>query len=131
MAKIVFYSQTGQTKKYVRKLTTYEPVELTPDSFDREMTEPFILVIPSYEEHVHPIVLDTAELFLETGNNLEYCKGIFGGGNRNFAQLFCVTAKTLSKTYGLPLLHEFEFQGSALDVEKLKKELEKFDQPDA
>lgn len=125
MSAIVFYSQTGQTRKYVTKIKNCEKIELTPDSFEIEMTQPFLLVMPSYEENVHPIVIDTAEDFLETAQNVHYCKGIFGGGNRNFAQLFCITAKTLSKKYDLPLLHKFEFQGSCLDVEKIQEELDK------
>ena len=125
MSAIVFYSQTGQTRKYVTKIKNCEKIEITPDSFKIEMTQPLLLVMPSYEENVHPIVIDTAEDFLETAQNAHYCKGIFGGGNRNFAQLFCITAKTLSEKYDLPLLHEFEFQGSRLDVEKIQEELDK------
>lgn len=125
MAKIVYFSQTGQTRKYVEKIKNYEKVEITPEYFEIEMEEPFILVIPSYESHVHPIVIDTAADFLETSGNRTYCMGIFGGGNRNFGQLFCITAKTLSKEYQIPVLHEFEFQGSKLDVEKMEEELDK------
>lgn len=123
MAKIVYFSQTGQTRKFVEKIPNTEIIEITPDDFEMEVTEPFILVMPSYETNVHPIVIDTAADFLETADNVDYCKGLFGGGNRNFAELFCITAKTLSKEYDLPLLHEFEFQGSPLDVKKMEEEL--------
>lgn len=127
MASIVFFSQTGQTKKYVAKVKGYQTIELTTTDYEIEMTEPFILVMPSYEANVHPIVIDTAADFLETADNLTYCKGLFGGGNRNFANLFCITAKTLSKEYDIPLLHEFEFQGSPLDVKKLEEVLNKIE----
>lgn len=127
MAKIVYYSQTGQTKKFVAKAKAYEAIEITPEDFEVEMTEPFILVMPSYEPFVLPIVVDTGADFLETANNLEYCKGLFGGGNRNFSELFCITAKTLSKDYDIPMLHAFEFQGTPLDVEKLVEELDKIE----
>lgn len=123
MAKVVYFSQTGQTKKFVDKISNTEIIEITTKDFEEEVTEPFILIMPSYETNVHPIVIDTAADFLETADNINYCKGLFGGGNRNFADLFCITAKTLSKEYGLPLLHEFEFQGSPLDVKKLEEEL--------
>ena len=56
--------------------------------------------------------------------------GLFGVGNRNFAELFCVTAKTLSKEYEIPLLHTFEFQGSPLDVKKMEEELLKIEHDD-
>lgn len=123
MAKIVYYSQTGQTKKFVEKITDFESIEITSSNFEIEMKEPFILVMPTYEPNVHPIVIDTAADFLETADNIYFCKGLFGGGNRNFGNLFCITAKLLSKEYKLPLLHQFEFQGTPLDVEKLTKEL--------
>jgi len=123
MAKIVYYSQTGQTRKFVEKISHTEKIEISPNHFEIEMSEPFILVMPSYETNVHPIVIDTAADFLETADNISYCKGLFGGGNRNFAELFCITAKTLSKEYDLPMLHAFEFQGSPLDVKKLEEEL--------
>ena len=128
MAKVVFFSQTGQTRKYVEKVEGYEKVEITPEHFAIEMDEPFILVVPSYEAHVFPIVIDTVACFLETAQNTAYCKGLFGGGNRNFAQLFCITARTLSSDYQIPVIHEFEFQGSILDVQKLEEVLDKIDQ---
>jgi protein involved in ribonucleotide reduction len=123
MAKIVYFSQTGQTRKFVEKISNIDAIEITPDNFNIEVTQPYILVMPSYETNVHPIVIDTAADFLETAANISYCKGLFGGGNRNFAELFCITAKTLSKEYDLPLLHTFEFQGSPFDVKKLEEEL--------
>ena len=67
------------------------------------------------------------EEFLEWADNAKLCKGFFGGGNRNFAQLFCVTVKELSAEFDIPVLHGFEFQGSAYDVAKLTEELEKID----
>jgi protein involved in ribonucleotide reduction len=127
MAKIVYYSQTGQTRKFVEKIKNIESLEITPDNFEFEMAEAFILVMPSYETNVHPIVIDTAADFLETADNLSYCKGLFGCGNRNFAELFCITARTLAEEYDIPLLHTLEFQGSPLDVQKMEEELLQID----
>jgi len=123
MAKIVYFSETGQTRKFVEKVPNVEHIEIAINHFDIEMTEPFILVMPSYETNVHPIVIDTASDFLETADNERHCKGLFGGGNRNFAELFCITAKTLAEEYDIPLLHTFEFQGSPLDIKKMEEEL--------
>lgn len=127
MAKIVYYSQTGQTRKFVNKINAIEKIEITPDDFEIEMTDPYILVMPSYETNVHPIVIDTAADFLETADNVKYCKGLFGGGNRNFAELFCITAKMLSEEYEIPLLHTFEFQGTDSDIKKMEEELLKIE----
>lgn len=127
MTKIVYFSQTGQTRKFVNKVKDYPKIEITADNYAIEMDTSFILVVPSYESHVDPVVIDTAADFLETANNITFCKGLFGGGNRNFASLFCVTAKSLAETYDLPFLHAFEFQGSPSDVKALKEELRKYD----
>ncbi|OYQ67373.1 class Ib ribonucleoside-diphosphate reductase assembly flavoprotein NrdI [Aerococcus sp. 1KP-2016] len=128
MACIVYYSLTGQTRKFVNKVTGFDKYEISSDKEAIEMSEPFIMVIPSYESHVYGDVIETAEEFLECGDNAQLCKGFFGGGNRNFAQLFCVTVKELSALFDVPVLHGFEFQGSPLDVAKLTKELEEIDQ---
>ena len=65
--------------------------------------------------------------FMETGDNASYCRGVMGGGNRNFAQLFCYSAKDFAEDFDVPLLHMFEFQGSDYDVKLLEKEIEKID----
>lgn len=127
MAKIVYYSETGQTRQFVNKLKAYDKIEITMDYYEVEVLEPFILVMPSYEANVHPIVIDTAADFLEYKNNLAYCKGLFGGGNRNFAKLFAITAKTLAMDYDLALLHCFEFQGSDTDTDQLNEEMKNID----
>lgn len=118
---LVYMSLTGQTRKFVKK-SGFESIELEPTNPFITVEEPYILVVPTYEVDVTEIIND----FLETGDNVSLCKGIFGGGNRNFAELFCFTADDLSKEYGIPVLHRFEFQGSKNDIEKLRKEVDKF-----
>lgn len=127
MASIVYYSLTGQTRRFINKVKGFDTYEISSAVAPVTMTEPFIMVIPSYESHVYGDVIETAEEFLEWADNANLCKGFFGGGNRNFAQLFCVTVKELSAGFDIPVLHGFEFQGSAYDVAKLTEELEKID----
>lgn len=43
-----------------------------------------------------------------------------GSGNRNFGPEFCHVARRYAKTYGIPVLYEFEFNGTPEDVEKVK-----------
>ena len=119
MAKIVYFSLTGQTQKFVQKLPQYESYQIDAINPFVEMDGPFILVVPTYEREV----LEIVDEFMQTGSNQSLCQGIFGGGNRNFAQLFCFTAKDIAEDYQLPLLHLFEFQGSASDVQALDKEM--------
>lgn len=127
MAGVVYYSVSGKTRRFVSRISDkHNVIELGYDPFI-QMTEPFICVVPSYEQHVFPDVYDSFEDFFMTGNNVGLCKGLFAAGNRNFAELFGVTANELRDEFGLDILHYFEFQGSDYDLEKIEKELDNID----
>ncbi|MDN6293997.1 MAG: class Ib ribonucleoside-diphosphate reductase assembly flavoprotein NrdI [Alkalibacterium sp.] len=113
---IIYFSLTGQTRKFVDKLNM-DVLELNPADPFVEINEPFIIVTPAYDKEVTEILND----FLETGSNIEWFKGVAGGGNINFGKLFAFTAKDIARDYNVPLLHTFEFQGNQADVSKLKK----------
>lgn len=120
--KLVFFSLTGQTRRFVAK-TGLKGVEILPLNPFVCMNEPYLLIVPTYDKEVTAPIFE----FLEYKNNREYCKGVLGGGNRNFADLFVFTAKDISRDYELPLLYAFEFNGTTEDVEyvqKVVKELE-------
>lgn len=114
--KIVYITGTGQTRKFVNKLEM-DSLEVTPTNPFLSVYEPFIMIIPSYEKDITEIAWD----FMDTANNIQYCKGVIGNGNRNFAKLFCFSAKDLAVDYNLPYLHEFEFQGSINDVDNVNR----------
>lgn len=127
MAGVVYYSVSGKTRRFVSRISDkHNVIELGCDPFI-QMTEPFICIVPSYEQHVFPDVYDSFEDFFMTGNNVSLCKGLFAAGNRNFAELFGVTANELRDEFGLDILHYFEFQGSDYDLEKIEKELDNID----
>ncbi len=117
--KIVYITLTGQTRKFVNKLDM-ETLELSPVDPFIEINEPFIIVAPTYEKEATEILWE----FLDTGENRRYFKGVAGGGNRNFNELFVFTAKDLAEDYDVPMLHAFEFQGSPRDVEALKEKID-------
>lgn len=128
MRSLVYFSfSTNNTSRFVRKIKNKnEKVEIIEIPFDDptiSIENDYIIVIPSYEEHVFPELYDLFEDFFETKDNIEKCKGIFAGGNRNFMSLFGVTAKHFSKKYNIPILHYFEFQGTNHDVDKIIEEL--------
>lgn len=121
---IVYMSVVGNTEKFVNKLA-HPKLEITEENCQEvTVNEPFIAIIPTYDEGTTEIMWR----FMETGKNATYCRGVMGGGNRNFAQLFCYSAKDFAKDFDVPLLHQFEFQGSPYDVDLLAKELEKIDE---
>lgn len=119
---VVYISLTGQTRKFVKKLNM-DLLELNPANPFIEINQPFIIVTPTYDGEVKEWLED----FLETGQNRQFARGVAGGGNLNFGQLYVSTAKTLSEVYDIPLLHQFEFQGTDEDVRILKKAVNNLD----
>lgn len=114
--KIVYFSVTGQTKRFVKKLNL-PAFEIEPGNPYVEISEPFVLVVPTYE----PAITDPVNDFLEEGENAKFLKGVAGSGNRNFAGDFIYTAKNLAKAYQVPLIFGFEFSGTEEDVKNFKK----------
>lgn len=106
----------GNTRRFVEKLEM-DSLELSDANAFSEIQENFIMIAPTYAIEMTDVLND----FLETGNNLSYCKGVVGAGNRNFNDLYCFTAEDISLDYDIPLLHRLEFQGSDNDVKKVKE----------
>ena len=52
---------------------------------------------------------------------LGVCVGVAGGGNRNFNTLYNHTAKDIAHGLDVPVVFEFEFNGTQKDVENFKK----------
>ena len=102
-------SLTGQTVKFVGKLGLKSHRLVNEGD-----------VYPIKEDN-----LDIVEMFINTEDNKDFLKGVVGSGNRNFNDLFCISAKTIVKKYEVPLLHCFEFQGETRDVEIVRNEVEK------
>lgn len=111
--KLVFYSLTGQTRRFVKKLDYTNCLELKRHQETPLLTEDFVLISPTYEDGL--AFLDD---FVQ--KNLPHLKGLMGSGNRNFGPEFCHVVRRYAKTYGVPILYEFEFNGTPEDVEKVK-----------
>ncbi|MGY3777094.1 ribonucleotide reductase stimulatory protein [Isobaculum melis] len=120
--KIVYFSLTGQTRRFVGKLDLDSYEVNATDPFHR-MEEDYIVVVPTYDIEVTEIIND----FIEYSDNLSHLKGVAGGGNRNFADLFVFTAKDLAALYKVPMIFAFEFSGTDLDVINFKKEVERIE----
>lgn len=122
MIKLVYFSLTGQTRRFIKKLDL-PAYEIKPGTPLEELKEPYILVVPTYE----PDVLEVVDDFLEYKTNADYIKGVAGGGNRNFADLFIYTAKNIAKDYHVPLVFSFEFNGTDEDVKNFRKVVKHFE----
>jgi len=126
--KIAYFSVTGQTRRFIKKLawSADDVYEIDPTSDYPEFDEPFVLITPTYEDNITEPVRD----FLDTGHNANYLKGIVGTGNRNFAQLFIFTARDLARDYQVPIIYAFEFNGTPKDVANFKKAVKKLESQD-
>lgn len=118
--KLIYFSITGQTRRFVNK-TNLEHEEILPNDPEFEVNEDFLIIVPSYADEtpgaersmdiMHPVFE-----FMSYANNAQYCKGIVGTGNRNFASLYIFTAKELSARFQIPIVYDFEFNGTPNDV---------------
>jgi len=120
--KLVYFSLTGQTRRFVAK-TGLPHLEISQTNPFIDVDEPFILIVPTYEAEITEPVWD----FLDYGVNQSFLKGVIGGGNRNFAELFIFTAKDIAKEYDTPILYEFEFNGTDEDVKYVQKVVKDFE----
>lgn len=116
MMQIAFYSITGQTRRFIEKtgLPAYEITDADPY---HEMGAPFVLVIPTYDDEMMDPVID----FLGYQSNHRELVGVAGGGNRNFNDLYIHNAKDIAEGLHVPVVFDFEFNGTSADVAKFKK----------
>lgn len=121
MVDIAYYSITGQTRRFVNKtgLNGYEISDADPF---HEMGRSFILIVPAYDDDMMDPVVD----FLQYKTNAKNCVGLAGGGNRNFNSLYNHTARDIAKGLDVPVVFEFEFNGTNKDVENFKKVVNNF-----
>ncbi|WP_099974130.1 MULTISPECIES: class Ib ribonucleoside-diphosphate reductase assembly flavoprotein NrdI [Lactobacillaceae] len=124
MTQLVFYSITGQTRRFISKLDLPENqvIEITDDNPLINMTEDYILLVPAYEDDMMDSVID----FLNFENNSANCIGVAGSGNRNFNTLYNQTARKIAQGLELPVIFEYEFNGTEKDVNNFKKVVQEF-----
>jgi ribonucleoside-diphosphate reductase 2, operon protein nrdI len=116
MKEVAYYSITGQTKRFVNKLGI-DGYEITDADPFYKMGHPFILIVPAYDDDMMDPVID----FLQYEDNAQNCVGVAGGGNRNFNTLYNHTAKDIASGLNVPVVFQFEFNGTQKDVENFKK----------
>ncbi|BDR56849.1 class Ib ribonucleoside-diphosphate reductase assembly flavoprotein NrdI [Xylocopilactobacillus apis] len=120
--ELVYFSLTGQTAKFVKKLGLANKQVTEANPFFT-LLEPFVLLVPTYDEETTSPV----DKFLDYQENYQKCRGVIGSGNRNFAEKFIYTAKDICLDYHLPLLYAYEFNGTNEDVQKVKEIIERLD----
>lgn len=125
---VYFSSVTRNTDRFMAKLPVRRlRLPLKTSQPTPEVTEPFVLVVPSYGRpdgagSVPPQVVK----FLNVAVNRRYLRGVIGAGNTNFGPLFCVAAEKVAVKCTVPLLYKFELMGTEHDVAQVTKGLEEF-----
>ena len=111
--KIVYYSLTGNIKKFLEKTECNEMIEIEENLI---IDDKFILVTSTVGFGEIPSIVDV--FLVKNHKNLV---AVIGSGNRNWGIFFANAAKLISKKYDVINPFNFELQGTDEDVERFKK----------
>lgn len=120
---VVYYSRTGQTRRFVEKLNQELPdLEMFEiKSGEEEFNKPYVLITPTYRFGGIP---EEVEEFLNSERNANSIVAVTSSGNKNWGiENYAVSGDKISKKLKIPLLHKFEMRGGESDVKKVKEEL--------
>ena len=117
MLVVFFSSVTENTLRFVEKLDNpAKRIPLKPTEELPEISEPFVLITPTYGSgRVPPQVVR----LLNVPEIRAFCEGVIGSGNRNFFEDFAKAAYIISAKLDVPLLYRFELAGTDQDVHKV------------
>ncbi|TCI26738.1 class Ib ribonucleoside-diphosphate reductase assembly flavoprotein NrdI [Exiguobacterium sp. SH5S4] len=116
---VVFDSKTGNVRRFCQRLNGLGVETVHIDEYNTE--DPFILITYTTKFGQTP---ETTDRFMVLHH--KNCKGVVSSGNRNWGDYYAKAADNLSFAFGIPVLHKFELFGLKSDLEKVKKEVEKF-----
>ncbi|UQS82232.1 class Ib ribonucleoside-diphosphate reductase assembly flavoprotein NrdI [Bombilactobacillus folatiphilus] len=119
---IAYYTITGQTRRFIEKtqLSAYEINDTDPF---HQMSAPYLLAVPAYDDEMMDAVID----FLGYQTNAQRLVGVVGSGNRNFNELYIHTAKDIARGLGVPVVFDYEFNGTLTDVANFQKVVEQLE----
>lgn len=119
--KIVYYSQTGNVKRFIQKLNWFDDV-IDLGVFKGTLDVPFVIVTGTTNFGKTPEVV---EQFLN--RHQQYVKAVAASGNRNWGDLFAKAADNIATEYNVPILVKFELSGFSKDVETFKAGVEQLE----
>ena len=117
--KILYFSRTGNLKKFVEKLN-YE--NILPITEGLIVDEPYILLISTINFGQVPIEY---KKFLK--NNHKNLIGVAGSGNRNWGSNFAKATNIVAEKYNVPIILKFELSGNIHDVSEFIKGVRKLE----
>jgi len=130
MLDIIYFSNiTNTTHRFVSKLDHKANFHRIPIKGDYPycILNSYILVVPSYGDRGHGHLPPQVRKFLAVEEFRKMCVGVVGTGSRNFGSEYNMAAKLIAKKLDVPLLHALELAGNEEDVQKVERELMKFE----
>ena len=129
MPRIAYFSSvSGNTHRFVEKLGfPADRIPLKAKDPHLEMTEPFVLITPSYGGGaIKGAVPKQVIKFLNDPNNRALIRGVITSGNTNFGEAFCIAGPIIAAKCQVPELYRFELLGTQRDVDRVKEGLTEF-----
>lgn len=123
MIDIVYYSASGNTRRFVERLglPAHSVDEIMQAEQDLLKGKPFLLITPTYSGQVPAPV----KRLLGDKRYQDSLAGVVTSGNMNFGAEFGAAGKIISDTYGVQHLHAFELSGLSRDTDIVKEQAQK------
>jgi protein involved in ribonucleotide reduction len=108
--KIAYASRTGNVESFIGKLGVKDVQKI--ENGREKVKEPFVLI--TYTDGYGEVPSEVQDFLDVNGDKL---KGVAASGDTSYGDAFCGSADEIADTYGVPVLHKFEFDGNEEDVE--------------
>ena len=118
---LVYWSSSSEnTHRFVQKLG-FQNKRILNGEDPFIICEPYFLMTPTFADvNGRGAVPKPVIKFLNIEENRRNLLGVFGGGNRNFGEMFGIGAKIISYKCQVPLLYLFELSGTEEDISQVK-----------
>lgn len=129
MIELIYFSNvTNNTQRFIEKLDWENRVQRIPirGAAELDITNPYVLICPSYGEASHGHVPPQVRKFLASPENREKCVGVIGSGNINFGEEYARSGDVIAHKLQIPLLYKFELAGTTEDHQKVREGLKTF-----
>lgn len=124
---VYFSSESENTLRFVERLGL-PALRIPLETSSRlEVTEPYILIVPSYGGGgIAGAVPAQVIRFLNHPANRAQLRGVIASGNRNFGEGFCRAGDVIAQKCQVPYLYRFELLGTDQDLENVRKGVSEF-----
>ena len=129
MPEIIYFSSaTGNTARFVARLGL--PAARLPmrgDGLMPQPVRPYVLICPTYADGEGRGAVPKAVIrFLNDPVRRGWIRGVIGAGNRNFGQMYGLSARVIAEKCAVPVLYKFELAGTDTDIDRVRAGLADF-----